>query len=91
MSYGHSHGNANLPTIFAGGRALGFKHGQHLDYNLPKIKNYDLANAGAHYGVCGKPVDDKACPEQPPPHHAAKMEVKSEKFVDSLGPVSDLV
>jgi hypothetical protein len=59
MSYGHSHGNANLPTILAGGRSLGFKHGQHIDYNLPKLGNYDLANAGAHYGVCGRPVDDK--------------------------------
>ena len=46
MSYGHSHGNANLPTVLAGGKALGLKHGQHLDFNLPKIKNYDLANAG---------------------------------------------
>ncbi len=91
MSYGHSHGNANLPTIFAGGRALGFKHGQHLDYNLPKIKNYDLANAGAHYGVCGKPVDDKACLSNLLLTMLQKMEVKSEKFVDSLGPVSDLV
>ncbi|MEZ0388566.1 MAG: DUF1552 domain-containing protein, partial [Verrucomicrobium sp.] len=34
MAYGHSHGNANLPTILAGGKALGYKHGQHLDYNL---------------------------------------------------------
>ena len=38
MSYGHSHGNANLPTILAGGKALGLKHGQHIDYNLPKIR-----------------------------------------------------
>ncbi|HTN77534.1 MAG TPA: DUF1552 domain-containing protein, partial [Pirellulaceae bacterium] len=29
MAYGHSHGNANLPTLLAGGRALGLKHGQH--------------------------------------------------------------
>ena len=32
MSYGHSHGNANLPTLYAGGRKLGVKHGQHVDY-----------------------------------------------------------
>src|SRR5947209_896587 len=54
MSYGHSHGNANLPTIFAGGRALGIRHGQHLDYNLPTLRSYNLANAGAHYGICGR-------------------------------------
>ena len=42
ISYGHSHCNANLPTIFAGGKSLGIKHGQHIDYNLPKIGKYDL-------------------------------------------------
>jgi hypothetical protein len=47
MSYGHSHGNANLPTVLAGGTALGFKHGKHIDYNLPVIKAYDLAKAGS--------------------------------------------
>ena len=91
MSYGHSHGNANLPTILAGGRALGFKHGQHLDYNLPKIKAYDLANTGAHYGLCGKPVDDQAHLSNLLLTMLQKMEVNSEKFVDSLGPVSELV
>ncbi|MDB5300896.1 MAG: hypothetical protein JWO87_2559, partial [Phycisphaerales bacterium] len=35
MSYGHSHSNSNLPILFAGGRGLGFKHGQHIDYNKP--------------------------------------------------------
>jgi hypothetical protein len=33
MSYGHSHGNANLPLVFAGGTDLGLKHGSHLDFN----------------------------------------------------------
>jgi len=42
MAYGHSHGNANLPTLLAGGRALGYKHGQHVDFNLPKIANTTL-------------------------------------------------
>jgi hypothetical protein len=27
MAFGHSHGNANLPIILAGGRALGLRHG----------------------------------------------------------------
>lgn len=91
MSYGHSHGNANLPTILAGGRALGFKHGQHLDYNLPGIKAYDLANASGHYGICGKPVDDKAHLSNLLLTMLQKMEVNSEKFVDSLGPISELI
>ena len=91
MSYGHSHGNANLPTIFAGGRALGFKHGQHIDYNFPKLATYDLANAGAHYGICGKPVNDKAHLSNLLLTMMQKMDVTSEKFVDSLGPVSELL
>ena len=91
MSYGHSHGNANLPTILAGGRALGFKHGQHIDYNLPKLGAYDLANASGHYNVCGRPVDDKAHLSNVLLTMLQKMEVNTEKFVDSLGPVSELV
>ena len=91
MSYGHSHGNANLPTILAGGRALGFKHGQHLDYNLPKIGAYDLANAGGHYGICGKPVDEKAHLCNLLLTMLQKMDVNVEKFVDSLGPVAEVV
>ncbi len=42
MAYGHSHGNASLPLVLAGGTALGFKHGQHVDYNLTKnFQGYD--------------------------------------------------
>ncbi|MDB6129941.1 MAG: hypothetical protein JWM04_1048 [Verrucomicrobiales bacterium] len=91
MSYGHSHGNANLPTILAGGRGLGFKHGQHIDYNLPKVNAYDLSNASAHYNLCHKPVDDKARMSNLLLTLLQKMEVNSEKFVDSLGPVSELI
>jgi hypothetical protein len=91
MSYGHSHGNANLPTILAGGRAFGFKHGQHIDYNLPRISTYNLANAGSHYGICGKPVDSNARLSNLLLTMLQKMDVKSEQFVDSLGPVSELV
>jgi hypothetical protein len=90
MSYGHSHGNANLPTVLAGGRALGFKHGQHLDYNLGKLGAYDLANANSHYGICGKPVNDQARLSNLLLTMLQKMEVNAEKFVDSLGPVSEL-
>jgi len=91
MSYGHSHGNANLPTVLAGGSALGFKHGQHIDYNLPTIKAYDLANSSGHYSLCGKPVNDKAHLSNLLLTMLQKMEVNAEKFVDSLGPVSELI
>src|SRR3954454_2344993 len=60
MSYGHSHGNANLPTVLAGGKSFGLKHGQHIDYNLPKLGQYDLTTPGKHYGVCSRPVDERA-------------------------------
>ena len=42
MSYGNTHSNANLPIVLAGGRGLGLKHGQHVDYNLPSIGAYKL-------------------------------------------------
>lgn len=91
MSYGHSHGNANLPTIFAGGKALGLKHGQHIDYNLPSIKNYDLTNAVNHYSLCHKPTDGNARLTNLLLTMMQKMEVNTEQFVDSLGPVSEIV
>jgi hypothetical protein len=87
MSYGHSHGNANLPTILA---KLGLKHGRHIDYNLPVIKAYDLANAGGHYNLCHKPVDGKARLSNLLLTMMGKMDVKAESFVDSLGPISEL-
>jgi hypothetical protein len=90
MSYGHSHGNANLPTILAGGAKLGLKHGRHIDYNLPVIKAYDLANAGGHYNLCHKPVDGKARLSNLLLTMMGKMDVKAESFVDSLGPISEL-
>jgi len=90
MSYGHSHGNANLPTILAGGVGLGLKHGKHIDYNLPVIKAYNLADAGGHYNLCHKPVDGKARLTNLLLTMMQKMEVKSESFVDSLAPISEL-
>jgi len=90
MSYGHSHGNANLPTILAGGTGLGLKHGKHIDYNLPIIKAYDLSKAGEHYNLCHKPVDGKARLSNLLLTMMQKMEVRAESFVDSLGPISEL-
>jgi hypothetical protein len=49
MSYGHSHGNANLPLVLAGGSDLGLKHGQHLDFNreAKDFQGYALDADGA--------------------------------------------
>ena len=90
MSYGHSHGNANLPIILAGGKALGLKHGQHIDYNLPKIGKYDLATAANHYAVCSRPVDGKARLTNLLLTMANRMEVNVEQFADSTGPLAGL-
>lgn len=90
MSYGHSHGNANLPTILAGGMGLGLRHGRHVDYNLPVIKAYDLSNAGAHYNLCHKPVDGKARLTNLLLTVMQKMGVPAESFADSLGPIAEL-
>lgn len=91
MSYGHSHGNANLPTVLAGGKKLGLKHGQHIDYNLPSIKNYNLANAAEHYGLCHRPADGNARLTNLLLTMMQKMEVNTEQFVDSLGPISEVL
>jgi hypothetical protein len=91
MSYGHSHGNANLPTIFAGGKGLGIRHGQHLDYNLAKIGGYQLANPGHQYGICSRPVDGDARLSNLCLTMLQKMDLRTERFVDSSGPISELL
>lgn len=91
MSYGHSHGNANLPTLYAGGKKLGVKHGQHLDYNLPKIGRYTVDDANAHYKICGRPVDADARLSNLLLTMLQRSGVETERFQDSLKPISDLV
>ncbi|MGY8642218.1 MAG: DUF1552 domain-containing protein [Verrucomicrobiales bacterium] len=91
MSYGHSHGNANLPTIYAGGKKLGVRHGQHLDYNLPKIEKYNVAVANEHYKICGRPVDSDARMSNLLLTMLQRSGVETEQFQDSLGVVSEVV
>ena len=91
MAYGHSHGNANLPTLYAGGRKLGAKHGQHVDYNLPKIGQYNVADAGAHYKICGRPTDGDARLSNLLLTMLQRVDVETDKFQDSLGTISEVV
>ena len=49
MSYGHSHGNANLPLVLAGGTDLGLKHGSHLEFNQGHFSCNHQDTPGAHY------------------------------------------
>lgn len=91
MAYGHSHGNANLPTIIAGGRDLGYKHGQHLDFNLPKIGQYNVADAMTHYRICSQPVDSDARLSNLLLTMLQRAGVETEQFQDSVRPLSEMV
>jgi hypothetical protein len=91
MAYGHSHGNANLPIILAGGKALGYKHGTHVDFNLPAIGKYDVADANGHYRICSRPVDDNARVSNLLLTMLQRADVKVDKFQDSVAPISQIV
>ncbi len=91
MAYGHSHGNANLPMLYAGGRALGTKHGQHVDFNLPKIGQYNVADATTHYRLCSRPVDGDARLSNLFLTMLQRTDVEVDKFQDSLRTMSEVV
>jgi len=91
MAYGHSHGNANLPTILAGGKALGYQHGRHLDFNLPQIGNYDVTDASGHYRVCSRPVDSDARLSNLLLTMLQRVDVPTNEFQDSVRPLSELL
>ncbi len=90
MSYGHSHSNSNLPILLAGGRGLGLKHGQHIDYNRPRDSAYKL-DYDEWLDLCGRPKNDKARLSNLMLTMLQKMEVDTERFVDSLGPVTEVL
>jgi hypothetical protein len=91
MSYGHSHGNANLPIVVAGGSALGFKHGAHLDLNREGgLTRYQLDNPREHYRMCFSPVNPKARMSNLLLTIAQSMGVETDRFADSAGPLRSL-
>lgn len=89
MSYGHSHGNANLPLVLAGGSDLGLKHGQHLDFNkmAPEFQGYALGADGAlttaHYQLCSRPAKSDAHMSNLLLLMARRMGVEIDQFADS--------
>ncbi|TWU06204.1 DUF1552 domain-containing protein [Stieleria varia] len=83
MSYGHSHGNANLPLVFAGGNDLGLKHGRHLDFNQGHFDGYQLDKPGEHYGLCSRPANTDAHMSNLLLLMAQKMGVETDTFGDS--------
>lgn len=86
MAYGHSHGNASLPLILAGGSKLGLKHGTHVDFNATRdFQGYDKQSGTYH-----KPVNEKARLSNLLLTMAQKMDVKTEKFGDSLAGMTEV-
>jgi len=89
MSYGHSHGNANLPLVLAGGSDLGLKHGGHLDLNRAAagFEGYALGADGAltsaHYQLCSRPANSDAHMSNLLLLMAQRMGVETDRFGDS--------
>ncbi|MFT5498435.1 MAG: hypothetical protein ACI9TH_003847 [Kiritimatiellia bacterium] len=83
MAYGHSHGNANLPLVLAGGTGCGLKHGRHLDLNQGHFDGYKLDQPGDHYRLCSRPANSDAHMSNLLLTMAQKMGVETERFADS--------
>ena len=83
MSYGHSHGNANLPLVLAGGSDLGLKHGSHVDFNQGHFDGYTLDKPGDHYRLCSRPANSDAHMSNLLLLMAQKMGVETDQFGDS--------
>jgi hypothetical protein len=89
MSYGHSHGNANLPLVLAGGSDLGLKHGTHLDLNkdASAFQGYALGTDGAlttaHYQLCSRPANSDSHMSNLLLLMAQRMGVETGQFGDS--------
>lgn len=93
MAFGHSHGNANLPLILAGGGGIGLKHGRHVDFNVQAKRDftYDLDTPMKHYTICFNPVNSKAHLSSLLLTMAQQMDVKTEKFADSNGNITEVL
>jgi Protein of unknown function (DUF1552) len=89
MCYGHSHGNANLPLVLAGGSDLGLKHGSHLDFNkeAKDFQGYAVGSDGvlttAHYQLCSRPANTDAHMSNLLLLMAQRMGVETDRFGDS--------
>jgi hypothetical protein len=83
MTYGHSHGNANLPLVLAGGMDLGLKHGRHLDLNQGHFDGYTLDKPGEHYRLCSRPANSDAHMSNLLLLMAQRMGVEIDQFGDS--------
>lgn len=95
MAYGHSHGNANLPLVVAGGEKLGLRHGSHLDFNTGHFDGYALDEKGglktSHYQLCSRPANSDARMSNLLLTLGQRLDVETEQFGDSLKPLSEIV
>lgn len=92
MAFGHSHGNANLPLVLAGGTALGLRHGGHVDYNRHgSFTGYTLSDPNVHYHICHRPVNPRAHVSNLLLTVAQRMGIEAESFADSNGIISEVV
>ncbi|MEQ1827574.1 MAG: hypothetical protein ABL921_16565, partial [Pirellula sp.] len=66
-------------------------HGQHVDFNLPKIGNYHMEDANSHYKICSRPVDGEARLSNLLLTMLQRMDVETEQFQDSVGVISEVV
>ena len=89
MCYGHSHGNANLPLVLAGGSDLRLKHGSHVDFNKAAsgFQGYAVGADGAlttaHYQLCSRPTNSDAHMSNLLLLMAQRMGVETDQFGDS--------
>ena len=83
MCYGHSHGNANLPLVLAGGSDLGLKHGSHLDFNQGHFDGYKLDQPAEQYRLCSRPANPDAHMSNLLLMMAQRMGVEIDRFGDS--------
>lgn len=93
MSNGTMHSNANLPTVLAGGSALGLRHGAHIDFNaaVPSFKGYDLSVPSRLYGVCHTPVNNTAHLGKLLLTMARKMGVEIDTFGGAMGELAEVL
>lgn len=91
MSYGHSHGNANVPLVLAGGKSLGLKHGRHLDFNLKKMEGYKMSNRDSIRHLCHHPVNSDAKLSNLLLTLLQCMGGSPKSFSDSSGPLTELL
>lgn len=88
LSYGNSHGTTSLPLVLAGGRDLGLKHGTHIDFNqqVKAFKGY-----GEGIRMYHSPVNPEAHFSNLLLTIAQRMDVETETFADSNGPLSEVL